>query len=57
MLTYLHENGCPWDKQTFNIAILKDKTLDILKYLHEKNCPWEKNFFQTAICIKNADVI
>ena len=34
-LKYLHEEGCPWDEETYVGALFNDE-LDILKYLREE---------------------
>ena len=41
-LKYLHENGCPWDLDTPNMAGLNGH-LDCLKYAHENGCPWNSS--------------
>ena len=37
-LKYLHENGCPWDKETCRYSTWYGH-LECLKYLHENGCP------------------
>ena len=36
----LHENGCPWDAFTCQVAAMLGR-LDCLKYMHENGCPWD----------------
>ena len=36
-----HENGCPWDENTYSSAAAKGH-LPALKYLHENGCPWDE---------------
>ena len=38
-LKYLHENGCPWDKYTCQVAAALNGQLECLKYAHENGCP------------------
>jgi hypothetical protein len=40
-LKYSHEHGCPWDKNTTQIAA-EGGYLDCLKYAYENGCPWDK---------------
>ena len=40
-LKYLHENGCPWDRNTYWYAADR-KHWDCLQYLVDNKCPrWE----------------
>jgi len=39
-LKYLHENGCPWNKEACSNAASGGQ-LECLKYLHENGCPWD----------------
>jgi len=39
VLQYLHENGCPWDRNTCSHAAANGH-LPVLQYLHENGCPW-----------------
>ncbi len=48
-LKYLHEQGCPWDKQTILNAIALGH-MDCLKYAFIYNCPRPG----TDICVKHA---
>ena len=41
LLKFLHEKGCPWDRETCFWAA-KNGHLECLKYLHENRCPWDK---------------
>jgi hypothetical protein len=38
MVTWMHENGCPWDEDATEYAAMCDK-MEILKWLHENGCP------------------
>ena len=38
---YLHQSGCPWDKDACYYAA-ENGHLSVLKYLHQNGCPWDK---------------
>ena len=40
LLQFLHEKGCPWDKETCRRAG-ENGHLECLKYAHENRCPWD----------------
>ena len=39
-MTYAHEHGCPWDKNTCLNAVYRDH-LECLIYAHKNGCSWE----------------
>ena len=41
LLQHLHENGCPWDKETCRRAG-ENGHLECLKYARENGCPWNR---------------
>jgi hypothetical protein len=42
VLQWLHELGCPWDKQTCSNAACKGN-LDLLKWARTNGCPWDED--------------
>jgi len=47
-LKYAHENGCPWNERTCEVAA-EAGHLECLKYAHENGCPWdERACFEAA---------
>src|SRR3989344_4444268 len=40
-VTFLHENGCPWDRDTTAYAS-RGGHLSCLEYAHTHNCPWDR---------------
>jgi hypothetical protein len=50
-LKYLHENGCPWNKEATEVAA-ENGHLECLKYLHKNGCPIKKQPIKTGLTIK-----
>ena len=55
-LEYAHENGCPWDKRTCEIAALHGR-LDCLKYAHENGCHWDEKTCEIAALHGHLDIL
>merc|ERR1712159_781309 len=49
LLQFLHEKGCPWDKETCRHAAYYGH-LEFLKYAHENGCPWDYMTCSNAAC-------
>ena len=54
MVTWMHENGCPWDEEATELAAMYDK-MKILKWLHENGCPMSDEACSEAACSEAAD--
>ena len=47
LLTFLHEERCPWHEETCRVAADLGH-FECLKYAHENGCPWDANTFLCA---------
>ena len=56
LVKILHENGCPWNKETCSQAA-KGGHLDVLKYAHENGCPWDEETCYWAARKGHLDVL
>lgn len=52
LLQYIHENGCPWNEESYLSAFLTDNT-DCLNYLYTNNCPTPTNIYSVAYSYKS----
>lgn len=48
IVTYLHEQGFPWNEDVFNVAI-KTWNIDIIRYIKDNGCPWDTTAY-LAVC-------
>lgn len=55
-LIFLHENGCPWNKQTTTEAASSGH-IDCLVYAHENSCPWDEQTTEAAAMYGNVDCL
>ena len=46
-MTYLHENGCPWNWKVCQLAASYGR-LDCLQYAHENGCEWDEATTEAA---------
>ena len=56
VLKFAHENGCPWDRKTCEMAACRGH-LDVLKYAHENGCPWDVWTLEHAVRHGHLDVL
>ena len=47
VLKFLHQNGCPWNKETCEYAAF-ELHLEVLKYAHTHGCPWDDETCEAA---------
>jgi len=47
-LKFAHENGCPWDEDTCEIAA-ENGHIECLKYAHENGCPYPNELLSVVV--------
>jgi hypothetical protein len=56
LLKWLHEQGCPWDEETFRYAACCG-SIEVLEWLYQNNCPWDSETFGFAAELGTLDVM
>ena len=54
MLKYAHENHCPWNEKTCELAV-KGGHLEVLKYAIENGCRWDAEAIYD-IAVRKGDI-
>jgi hypothetical protein len=58
LLKWLHEQGCPWDEDTFDAAVRYGGNVEMLEWLYKKNSLWMRGWHCSLGAISgNMDVL
>lgn len=56
MVTWLRENGCPWDEEAC-AAAARAGNLPVLKWMRSQGCPWDTRVFSFAAQEGNVHIL